>query len=112
NGAEVAAVERDRDRVAGGFVRAGAGRVTLADQDHVGRSADGEIATPDAAAKEELLAAVFSDELQAVQQPLGIPNRHHDVAARHPDAMRPNPLAVEIPVLRTGWDVAPYGVSA
>ena len=111
NGAEVAAVERDRHRVAGGFVRAGTGRVTLADQDHVGRSADGEVATPDATAKEELLAAVFSDELQALQQPFGIPNRHHDVAARNADAMRQNPLAVDIRVLGAGWDVAPYGVS-
>src|SRR5947208_5690022 len=107
NGAEVAAIERDRHRVAGGFVRAGTCRVTLADQDHVGRSADGEVATPDATAKEELLAAVFSDELQAVQQPFGIPNRHHDVAARNADAMRPDPLAVEIRVLGAGRDIAP-----
>src|SRR5207237_10088748 len=54
NGAQVAAVERDRDRIAGGFVRAGTGRVTLADQDYISGSADGEVAAPNTAAKEEL----------------------------------------------------------
>ena len=83
-------------------MRAGAGRVTLADQDHVGGSADGEVASPNTAAKEELLAAVFSDELQTVQQPFGIPNRHHDVAARNADAMCPDRLAGEIRVLGAG----------